>query len=208
MYNENEYEQFKTMLQNNCGTELYHKLSGSCAGIAGLGGLGSNVAVSLARSGVGRLVICDFDVVEMSNINRQQYRLCDIGRPKTDALESILKSISPVVRIEKHQIRAGADNIRDIFAGCDVICECFDRPSAKQEIVETVLTKLEVPIIAASGLAGYGRSNDIITRQINERFFLVGDMESGIDKVSGLYAARVAIAANHQANKVLELLLK
>lgn len=192
---------------SNCGRHNAELLSNAYVGIAGLGGLGSNVAASLARCGLGKLLLVDFDDVELSNINRQQYRLKDVGKPKTEALEGILHEISPIITIEKRRIKIDRSNSVDIFADCDIVCECFDSPTSKQQLVEAMLLETNKPIVAASGLAGYGRSNEIITKKINARLFMVGDMESGIDKFGGLYAPRVAIAANHQANKVLELIL-
>lgn len=177
-------------------------------GIAGLGGLGTNVAVALARAGVGRLIIADFDSVDKSNLNRQQYFADQIGRLKVEATIENLKRINPNVNIEGHQQKLTAENVPEIFAAADVIAECFDKAEEKQMLVETVLGKMDKPIIVSvSGLAGYGNSNAIQTRRISKRLILVGDNESGIDSIQVLTAARVGIAASHQANSVLEVLI-
>jgi sulfur carrier protein ThiS adenylyltransferase len=184
------------------------KLSRSVVGVAGLGGLGSNVAIALARAGVGKLIIADFDKVEQSNLDRQQYFLDQIGKLKVDCMMGNLRRINPTVEVIGHRVKLDCDNIPQIFADADCIAECFDTAIAKQMIVETVLTKMSgVKIISVSGLAGYGKSNEIKTRRVSPRLVLVGDGQSGIDTCKVLTAARVGIAAMHQANAILELLI-
>jgi len=187
---------------------IAEKLSQSVVGIAGLGGLGSNVAVALARSGVGRLIIADSDDVEPGNLNRQQYFIDQLGKPKVDCMMENLRRINPAVEVIGHRVKLNAGNIPQIFADADCIAECFDSAIAKQMIVETVLSKMDKPIIiTVSGLAGYGKSNEITTRRISPRLVLVGDGLTGIDTCNILTAPRVGIAAMHQANAILELLI-
>jgi sulfur carrier protein ThiS adenylyltransferase len=198
---------------------MKEKLGRAVVGIAGLGGLGSNVAVALARTNVGKLIIADFDKVEESNLNRQQYFVDQLGRGKVEAMTENLRRINPNVEIEGHQIKLTADNVLKIFGDADVIAECFDKAEEKQMLVETVLSKMpDVIVVSASGLAGYGNSNAIQTRQVSKRFILVGDLlrrdvvitasgKSGIDSVKILTAARVGIAACHQANAIVEVLM-
>jgi len=189
-------------------TSISEKLNRAIVGIAGLGGLGSNVAVALARGGVGRLVIVDFDTIDKSNLNRQQYFTDQIGEEKVSALTENLKRVNPQVSIEGHKVKLDAGNIPDIFADCEVIAECFDKAEEKQMLVEAVLGKMDKPVVVSvSGLAGYGNSNAIKTRRISERLILIGDNESGIDTVGLLTAARVGIAACHQANAIIEVIL-
>ena len=167
-------------------TAVFYELKNSMIGIAGLGGLGSNVAVALVRTGAGRLVLADFDIVEEPNLNRI--------RPDSDLVG--------------HKVRLTPDNIPAIFAGCHIVAECFDRSDQKQMLVETVLSRMpDTAIVSVSGLAGYGRSNDIVTRRIHRRHVLVGDGVSGIGPGIPLTASRVGVAAHHQANAILELLL-
>lgn len=187
---------------------IYERLKGSKVGIAGLGGLGSNVAIALARVGVGHLVIADFDVVEPSNLNRQQYFIDQIGLFKTDALLDNLKRINPFIKIFAYRVNLTPDNVSTIFAHCHVIVEAFDRADMKTMLIHTVLEKMpEVYIVAASGLAGYGPNNDIVTRRIAKKLFVVGDLVSEAKPGSGLMAPRVGIAAHHQANQVVRILL-
>ena len=187
---------------------MKEKLKNAVVGIAGLGGLGSNVAIALARTGVGRLIIADFDKVELSNLTRQQYFTDQIGKIKTDAMLENLRRINPDVKVDAHHVRLTADNVPQIFADADVIAECFDKAEEKQMIVQTVLSKMDKPIVTVSGLAGYGNSNAIRTRRISDRLILVGDCESGIDSVNILTAARVGIAAAHQANAIIEIIME
>ncbi|MBN2711775.1 MAG: sulfur carrier protein ThiS adenylyltransferase ThiF [Planctomycetes bacterium] len=183
-------------------------LAKATVGIAGVGGLGSHVAHALARTGIGKLVLADFDVVEPSNLNRQMYRLADIGIPKVDAIAADLSKITPLVKTETHEVEINQHNITGIFGECQIVAECFDRPEFKQMIVETVLTKMPgKTIVAASGLAGTEDSNIIKTRKVRDRFFLVGDETTAAAQGMGLMAPRVMVAAGHQANAIVRILL-
>jgi sulfur carrier protein ThiS adenylyltransferase len=188
---------------------VFFELQQATVGIAGLGGLGSNVAVALTRLGPGRLVVADFDCVEADNLNRQQYFLDQVGMHKVDAILDNLRRIRPDVEVVAHKVRLEPGNIPDIFAECEVVAECFDRSDQKQMLVETLLSRLaRTVVVSVSGLAGYGRSNAIQTRRISPRHILVGDGISGIGPGVPLTAARVGIAAHHQANAVIEVLLE
>ncbi|MHC4424207.1 MAG: sulfur carrier protein ThiS adenylyltransferase ThiF [Planctomycetota bacterium] len=187
-------------------TSIKEKLSKATVGIAGLGGLGSTVAVALARAGIGRLIIADFDTVEAKNLTRQQYFTDQIGESKVDCTIENLSRINPNVQVKGHREKLDADNVPRIFADADVIAECFDEAEAKQMIVEAVLSKMDKQIVVSvSGLAGYGNSNAIRTRRIS--LILVGDDESGIDSHGVLLAPRVGIAACHQANAIVEVIV-
>ncbi len=183
------------------------RLKASCVGVAGLGGLGSVVAVSLARVGIGKLILADFDVVEPSNLNRQQYFIDQIGQYKADATRANLARINPFVGVVAHRVRVTPDNVVELFGEADVIVEAFDRAERKVMLAESVLTQMPgKPLILGSGVAGYGRSNWIQTRQEGD-LYICGDEVSEARPGRGLIAPRVGIAANHQANQVLEILL-
>ncbi len=187
---------------------MNEKLNEGTVGIAGLGGLGSTVAVALARAGIGRLIIADFDAVETGNLTRQQYFTDQIGKSKVDAMIENLRRINPDVEVKGHREKLNTNNVPMIFAGADVIAECFDKAEEKQMNVEAVLGKMDKPVIVSvSGLAGYGNSNAIRTRRISARLILVGDCESRIDSGRPLTAARVGIAACHQANAIVEVIV-
>jgi sulfur carrier protein ThiS adenylyltransferase len=180
----------------------------SSVGIAGAGGLGSNVAVSLARAGVGRLVIADFDKVEPSNLNRQQYFIDQVGERKVEALRDNLLAINPYSLYEIHDARVTRRNAAKIFARVDVLVEAFDRAEAKEMLIETCLTRFPGrPIVAASGLAGYGMNRKLHTRRMGN-LYICGDEESQCPKGVSPMAPRVALVAAMQANLVVELLIK
>ena len=180
----------------------------STVGIAGAGGLGSNVAVALARAGVGRLVIADFDKVEPSNLNRQQYFVEQVGRRKVEALRHNLLAINPYSLYEVHDTRVTRRNAAKIFARVDVLVEAFDRAAAKEMLIETCLSRFPGrPIVAASGLAGYGLNRKLHTRKMGN-LYICGDEESQCPKGVSPMAPRVALVAAMQANLVVELLIK
>ena len=177
-------------------------------GIAGLGGLGSAVAIALARVGIGTLILADFDLVEPSNLNRQHYALKHIGMAKVDAMAKILTGINPYLNILTHNVVLDRDNIPQVFQKADVVVECLDQPEAKVMLLQTVAEFLpETHVIGASGVAGYGDSNSIQTIKVGEKLFMVGDLVTAAEPGRGLMAPRVGIAAHHQANLVVSLLM-
>ena len=178
-------------------------------GIAGAGGLGSNCAVALAKCGVGTLVISDFDIIEESNLNRQYYFTDQIGMLKTVALKENISRINPDVFVIIHQKRLDSHNIPEIFSGCDVIVEAFDTPEMKQMIIETVQLKMPgIPLVAGSGLAGWGKSETIRYRKIDDTLYICGDESSEASEELPPMAPRVGMVANMQANVVVEILMK
>jgi sulfur carrier protein ThiS adenylyltransferase len=187
---------------------VHRKVKEARVGVAGLGGLGSSVAVALVRLGVGQMVVADFDVVEPSNLNRQQYFIDQIGLFKVEALKANLKRINPYVRVEGHIVILDRDNIPRIFAKTPIVVEAFDRADMKEMLITTILERMPGHIvIAASGLAGYGPNNTIQTERIAQNLYIVGDQISAARPGWGLMAPRVGIAAHHQANQVLRLIL-
>jgi len=187
---------------------VHARIKGGTVGVAGCGGLGSAVAIALARVGVGRLVLADFDVVEPSNLNRQQFFVDQLGLPKVDALRENLRRINPYVKAATFCGRLDRENIPQVFAMCDVLVEAFDAAEQKALLVESWRSSFpERPLVAASGLAGFGSANSVVTRRAGRNFWLVGDGEAAARPGEGLMAPRVGIAAHHQANAVLRLLL-
>ena len=186
---------------------IRNKLADKTVGIAGCGGLGSNCAIALARVGVGRLIIADFDKVEISNLNRQYFFADQAGKAKVIALRENIERIDRSIKVETHEIQLNEKNIPVIFKDCDVIVEAFDRADMKQVIVETVLEKMpDHYLVCGSGLAGWGE-NDSIGMTVSGKLFIIGD---GLNEVSDKYpplAPRVGIVANMQANQVLEILI-
>ncbi|MCK9612699.1 MAG: sulfur carrier protein ThiS adenylyltransferase ThiF [Bacteroidales bacterium] len=187
--------------------QIISVLSKKSVGIAGCGGLGSNCAVALARVGIGKLVICDFDIVVESNLNRQYFFYSQIDMKKSFALKENIKNINPFIVVEAHDIKLEHNNIPSFFQHCDVIVEAFDRADMKQMIIETVLDEMpETPLVCGIGLAGWGNSNAIKMKQTGN-LYVCGDGDSEVTEDSPPLAPRVGIVANMQANTVIEILL-
>ncbi len=183
------------------------KLKGTCIGIAGCGGLGSNCAMALARAGVGSLVIVDFDVVTLENLDRQYYFLDQVGQKKVLALRENIRRVNPDIDIQVHDLRLGPDEVVHIFKNCNLIIEAFDRADMKLMIIETVSERFpDKFIIAASGLAGYGNNNALRTRRLGS-LFICGDEVSEVSPELPPLAPRVAAVAALQANQALEIIL-
>lgn len=202
-------DELESLLLSRHTPFVHEKIKKAVIGIAGLGGLGSNAAVALARMGIGKLILADFDIVEPSNLNRQQYFVKHIGMKKTEALKEIIGQCNPFVEIETFDGFLDKNNVEEIFSKADIIIEAFDSAECKAMISEVVLTKMKSKkLVAASGVAGSNSSNTIRTKKINENFYIVGDMETEAKVGCGLMASRVAVAANHQANAVLRIILE
>lgn len=176
-------------------------------GIAGAGGLGSNIALSLTRAGIGKLIVADFDKIETSNLNRQQFFIDQIGMPKVIALLENLNKISPFTKYQMHEIKLDEENIPFIYKDVDIMVEAFDKAEMKTMLIEIWLTHFpNKPIIAASGLAGWGKNEILHSRKI-DNLYICGDEETDLQTGISPMAPRVGIVANMQANLVLELIL-
>ena len=201
-------EQINAALNERHSPRIQSLLSKGNVAIAGLGGLGSNIAYSLARIGVGHLHLIDFDVVDITNLNRQQYFTRHIGMYKTDALKSLLLDINPYLDIHTDCVKVTEENLADLFRENDIICEAFDNPEAKAMLVNGILEHFpEKKLVSASGMAGYESSNTIRTRRITKNFYLCGDQVTEPSRGNGLMAPRVAICAAHEANMITRLIL-
>ncbi len=175
-------------------------------GVAGLGGLGSNVICHLVRAGIRRFTAADFDVVSASNLNRQFFFADQIGMKKTEALAENLRRISHRVELDFHDLKLTEENLPDFFRDCDIVVEAFDKAEAKTMLIGA-LADSGIPVVAASGLAGFGKSNDIRLHQVNPRLYIAGDLASGISPELAPASPRVGIAAAIEANTVIALLL-
>jgi sulfur carrier protein ThiS adenylyltransferase len=189
-------------------SEIKAHLSKFRVGIAGAGGLGSNCAVSLARSGVGTLVISDFDIIEKPNLNRQYYFSDQVGLMKTVALKENIARINPDVSVIIYQKKLDRANITEIFSGCNIIVEAFDSSDMKEMLIETVQLKMPgIPVIVGSGMAGWGKTSDLNCRKIDDSLYICGDEKSEVSDNLPVIAPRVGIVANMQANLVIEILM-
>lgn len=200
--------EFDRLLAARHTADVHTILKQATVGIAGAGGLGSAIAIALTRVGIGKLIVADFDVVEPSNLNRQQYFIDQIGLPKVEALYTNLRRINPFITICPKNLYLHSDNIAEIFSGVDVMVEAFDSAESKAMLAQLWLQKFpDTPLVAASGMAGYATSNNIRTRRSLKNMYLCGDGVSEVQDVYSLMAPRVGVVAHHQANCVIQLLL-
>lgn len=199
------------------GAENVARLQAATVAVCGLGGLGSNVAISLARAGVGKLILIDFDCVDVTNLHRQQYKACQVGMPKPVALAENLREIAPYIELEIHQARVMEENLMELVGKADVVCEAFDNAECKAMLVNCVLEHNaelawedraadQKPLVAASGMAGFGDANSIQTRKVSKNFYLCGDGVTDVNDGVGLVAPRVMACAAHQAQTIVRII--
>ncbi len=201
-------EEFDALMTARHTPGVHATVKGATIGIAGVGGLGSAIAIALARTGIGHLIIADFDLVEPSNLNRQQYFIDQIGLPKVYALRDTLARINPHVRVTACHLRLTPENIAEIFGHAQVLVEAFDLADQKVMLIENFAARFpDRPMVTGSGMAGYGPANTVLTQQVARNLYLCGDATTAAAPGTGLMAPRVGVAAHHQANAVLRLLL-
>ena len=200
-------EEWNNALNERHGEKLQKKFSLATVAVCGLGGLGSNIAVSLARAGIGKLILIDFDRVDITNLHRQQYKASQIGLYKTEALTENLKEIAPYILLEVHTEIITEKNAKYFLSNADIICEAFDDAECKAMLANLVLeTMPDKYLVAASGMAGMGSVNSIKTRKITSKFYLCGDEESDVKSEGSLISSRVMLCAAHQAHTALRIL--
>ena len=200
-------EEILRAMEQRHGKELCGVFAKSTVAVCGLGGLGSNIAVSLARAGIGRLILIDFDRVDISNLNRQQYKASQLGLYKTEALAENLREIAPYIELEAHTVRVDEENAGNLLKDADIVCEAFDKAECKAMLTNFVLESMpQKYLVAASGMAGLGSANGIKTRRVTNRFYLCGDTVSDVENGMCLFSPRVMACAAHQAPAVLRIL--
>ena len=200
-------EEWNQALIERHGKDLQEKFSSATVAVCGLGGLGSNIAIALARAGIGKLILIDFDSVDITNLHRQQYKANQIGLYKADALAENLLEIAPYTEITAVTAKITEENFADLLKRADVVCEAFDNAEAKAMLVNGVLEQLpDCYLVAASGMAGIDTPNTIQTRKVMKRFYLCGDEKNDVADTIGLVAPRVMLCAAHQAHTVLRIL--
>lgn len=197
---------FEESLVHTMGEENLKKLQGEKIGIAGAGGLGSNCACNLTRCGFKNFVICDYDKIQYSNLNRQFFFYNQAGKHKVEALNENLKAINPDINVEILSIKITKKNIKKIFRNCSAVIEAFDDAKYKSMIAETYANSDKL-LVCASGIAGWGRSDEIKVKKINETFFVVGDLVSEASISVPPISPRVNIASAKQADVVLNYFL-
>lgn len=188
------------------GKNNFKKIQSTRVGIAGAGGLGSNCAFNLTRLGFKYFRIIDFDKIEYSNLNRQFFFYNQVGMRKIDALKENLILINPAVNVEVIDITLTYDNLKEIFDDCDVVVEAFDKANCKKMIIETFLNSDKL-LVSASGLAGFGNSDDIVTNKIKDNFYIIGDLVSGVNEHTPPLSPRVNITAAKQADIIVDYVI-
>ena len=200
-------EEWIQALKDRHGSMLQEKIASKTVAVCGLGGLGSNIAIALARAGIGKLILIDFDRVDITNLHRQQYKVNQIGMRKTEALRCNLKEINPYLETKLHTTRLDESNAMDMLSDADIICEAFDNAECKAMLTNFVLENMpDKYLVAASGMAGLESGNAIHTRKISKRFYLCGDEVSDAKDGIGLVSTRVMLCAAHQAHMVLRMI--
>ncbi|MBE0416414.1 MAG: sulfur carrier protein ThiS adenylyltransferase ThiF [Coriobacteriia bacterium] len=187
---------------------LRARLAASHVAIIGCGGLGSNAAAMLVRSGVATLTLIDYDTVEEDNLNRQLFFRDQLGMHKTDAITETLRRIKPDVHLTLVRECMDPDNLLSSVGDADVVIEAVDRAETKAMIVNVLSnTAPHLPLVSASGLAGFDSANEVVTERIGENFYLVGDCRSDVRAGLPLLASRVMVAAAHQSHAAIRVLL-
>ena len=181
-------------------------LESARVGIAGAGGLGSNCAMHLVRAGVRHITVVDFDVVNESNLNRQFFFRNQLGKKKVEALKENLLRIDPDADIRAVDAKLDAVSVKEIFGDCDIVVEAFDVVDAKVMLVSSFASSGK-KLVTASGLAGWGRSNDMRVRKMGN-IVAIGDGETAVGANAAPASPRVGIAAAMQANSVVAMLLE
>ena len=199
-------EEWLSVLKQRHGKLLQEKISSASVAVCGLGGLGSNVAIALARAGVGSLILADYDTVDISNLHRQQYRISQLGQYKTDAMQQILEEIAPYCKVTVYTGKLTADNLSQLSC-CEIVCECFDDAQSKAMLVDKITQFYpEKYIVAASGMSGLHTGNTICTRRLGQKVYICGDGKSDVGDDGTLFAPRVMLCAAHQANTILRII--
>ncbi len=201
-------EEWLQALTERHGAERQKAFTDAAVAVCGLGGLGSNISIALTRAGIGRLILIDFDKVDITNLHRQQYKASQIGMYKTEALAGNLREISPYTELITHTVKLDEDNMHEILKDADIICEAFDKADMKAMLVNYVLENFpDKYILSGSGMAGFGSANTIQTKHVTKRLYISGDGVSDVNDGIGLVSARVMACAAHEAHMVLRILL-
>lgn len=168
-------------------------------GIAGVGGIGSNIAVNLVRSGIRKFTIADFDIVESSNLNRQFYFKDQIGEAKVIMLRENLLRIDPEVDIKVFPERLDNVNITGVFDDCSIIVEGFDSSENKKMLLEAFAGDTRY-VVSANGIAG-SRVDTLSTRKLGN-CSIIGDFTTDC-KDAKLYAHKVVAVAAFMTDVIL-----
>jgi len=145
------------LLLPEVGIEGQQKLLDSKVLLLGAGGLGSPAALYLAAAGVGTLGIVDSDEVDLSNLQRQVIHSSErIGMPKVDSAEQTITALNPDVKVIKHPVRLGADNILEILPDYDIVVDGLDNFPTRY-LLNDASVRLRIPVVSAAILGFEGQ---------------------------------------------------
>jgi sulfur carrier protein ThiS adenylyltransferase len=196
---------FETAIASFFSSEQLKRIQSVKIGVAGAGGIGSNCAAMLVRSGFKKFTIVDFDQVEPSNLNRQVYLPSHIGKLKVECLKELLLAINSEVSISTCHDKINDVNAFGILGDCDIIVEAFDNACSKAELF-SVFLRSEKLLVGVSGIGGIGNCNRIDLLKVSSNVFIIGDRVSEVGGGGLLrpYAPRVMVAAAMMADIVLD----
>ncbi|MCD6579846.1 sulfur carrier protein ThiS adenylyltransferase ThiF [bacterium] len=202
-------DEIESLLIARHSPRIHNKIKKAKIGIAGIGGLGSNLIMALVRLGISEITYADFDIVDPTNLNRQHYFVEHIGMNKTDALEDMIKKVNPHIKINKFNEKIeNRKDIEKIFKNCDIVAECFDNKVYKKLLVDEISMNFpEKYVISVSGVAGFDDSQKIKIHHLTNRVTIIGDLENEAKENMGLMSPRVTVASGHMANEILNIIL-
>ncbi len=197
---------FKQGLSHYLSQSQIKAIASVSIGIGGAGGLGSNLAITLTRSGFQNIEILDADTIEPSNLNRQYYLPKDVGCLKVDILKKRCQEINPDINMKIHPVRWDLSNASEFFTHCQVVVEAFDEPENKRNFVEFYQSRNEF-IVSGNGMAGFKNNNPLTIRRMRNITF-VGDQTTRASKKTPPLAPRVTACASLTAQVILEIALR
>lgn len=182
---------------------INYKTEKTRVSILGVGGLGSNVAILLARAGIGHINLFDFDLVDYSNLNRQNFSLEDIGKKKTLATREKILATTPYVNVDTFDVKLDENNILQYLNISEIFVEAFDDPFMKARLFDIFSFHQNKYLVSVSGLAGMEDFHTIKIKQY-KNITIYGDFESPQEE--GLYSPNVCLYAALQAGQVLRII--
>lgn len=197
---------FEQGLSQYLNSDQIKKVQKHKIGIGGAGGLGSNIAIMLVRSGFNKFEIVDSDTIEPSNLNRQPFLINEVGNIKVNTLKTLLRNINPEIKVSTSCVRWYEEKSPYLFKDCTFIIEAFDHADEKQKFVEYYQDKTNY-IICASGMSGFDIQEQLKIQNVGN-IYIVGDQKSNVTNDTPPMAPRVTACAAIMAGLVLELTLK
>lgn len=195
---------FNEMLLEYFTKDQLERIQNTKVVIAGCGGLGSNAAITLTRTGFKNFILIDHDKVEISNLNRQAYFFHQIGMPKVEALKENIKLINKDCQIETYIEKIGEENVDFYLSKGDIILEAVDSAETKALLINSAI-KLNKKIVSASGICGFGDIEKIQIKRF-KNVTIIGDFYSDNSKFKP-YAPKVITVSSMECDELLRMVL-